>query len=114
MRQAGPLIVIATVALGLADCSSDPQAGAWRFASGGPSFEHTIEKLPSGRNKLVVTAASGPGLSEDFVAQQARGFAYDVAQKTCPKGYDFFADVPLEAKGPARAARQKTYVFQCR
>lgn len=114
MRSIKPLIVVAAIGLGLADCSADPGAGAWRFASGTPRFEHTLEKLPSGRNRLIVNAVAGPGQSEDFVAQQARGFAYDLAGSTCPKGYDFFADAPLESKGSAAARHQRTYVFQCR
>ncbi len=114
VRSRKPLIVLAAICLSLADCSPDPEAGAWRFVNATAHFEHSLDKLSSGRNRLVVHAAPGPGQSEDFVAQQARGFAYDVAKKTCPSGYDFFADAPLEAKGPATARHQRTYIFQCR
>lgn len=113
MRPARCLIVVAGLCLGLADCSSDPVAGVSRFGSGTSSFQHTLQKLPSGRNKLTVHVALGPGQSADLVSQQARSFADDFAKSTCPTGYDFFADAPLEGKGSA-GRDGKTFIFQCR
>jgi hypothetical protein len=106
--------VVAAACLGLTACSSGPLVGAGRLASGTPNFAHTVEKLPSGRNRLVVTVAAGPGQSQDFVNQQAVGFAYEYARTSCPKGYDFFADAPLETKGSIASRYQRTYIFQCR
>lgn len=106
--------LVAAACLGLADCSSDPLVGAGRLASGSPNFSHSVEALPSGKSRLVVTVAAGPGQSEDFVGQQAAGFAYEFAGRACPKGYDFFADDPLKSKSSTAARYQRSYIFQCR
>lgn len=110
-----PLTFLAAASFGLTSCAIDPLANVGRLASGGTTqFAHTLEKLPSGKNRLTVTAVPGPGQSEEFVDQQAAGFAYQVAGSTCPKGYDFFADDPLRTKSKSAARYQQTYVFQCR
>lgn len=109
------VVVVVAACLGTAACSSVPRAGTWRFTSGTAHFEHSLEKLPSGKSRLVVMTVPGLGQSDDAIEQQARRFANEFAASQCPKGYDFFADNPLESGAKSRTARsQRTYVFQCR
>ena len=113
--RAASLSALAVAAcLAFAGCSSNSLVGGGSLASGSTNFAHKVEKLSSGKSRLLVTVAAGPGQSEDFVSQQASGYAYDFAQTACPKGYDFYADDPLPAKLSATARYQRSYIFQCR
>jgi hypothetical protein len=77
--------------------------------SKGIRFEHQTGERNDGKTTLVVTPVSGVVRDPAIIADQSRSYAEAYANRTCPKGYNFYGDGPL---GGSRKGVH-TYVFQC-
>jgi len=113
MHPSKPLKLIALVytCFGIVSCSTDSETGTVSTSAikGSLRFEHRTEQRRDGKTKLTVIAASGIAQDAASLERAAQTYAESFANSTCPKGYDFYSDAPLQAQ-----KSERVYVFQCK
>ena len=102
-------IALISIGLAIASCSSDPRSARCRSLSGGVRFEHRAHERNDGKTMLIVTPVRGVAQDQTIIADEARTYAEAFANRTCPKGYNFYGDSPV---GSSRKG-EHTYTFQC-
>jgi hypothetical protein len=95
----------------LAACSAGLTTGGINQAV---QFEHTHTVLPSGKHRLTVTPNTGAVQNDSLAVQLAQTYANDFAARTCPKGYDYYAEETATTKRSRKASFQQTYIFECK
>ena len=106
-----PIQIVAPILIGLAiaSCSADPKSAVGASLSGGVRFEHRAHERNDGKTMLIVTPVRGVAQDQTIIADEARTYAEAFANRTCPKGYNFYGDSPV---GSSRKG-EHTYTFRC-
>ena len=97
-----------STSLAIASCSAEPKSAVGASLSGGIRFEHRAHERNDGKTMLIVTPVRSVAQDQTIIEQEARTYAEAFANRTCPKGYNFYGDSPV---GGRKA--EHTYVFQC-
>jgi hypothetical protein len=102
-------IALISIGLAIASCSADPKSAVGASLSGGVRFEHRAHERNDGKTMLIVTPVRGVAQDQTIIADEARTYAEAFANRTCPKGYNFYGDSPV---GSSRKG-EHTYTFRC-
>ncbi len=108
MRPSQTLALI-SIGLAIASCSADPQSASGRSSSAGVRFEHRAHERNDGKMMLIVTPVRGVVQDQSIISNEAKTYAETYANRSCPKGYNFYGDSPV---GSSRKG-EHTYTFQC-
>ena len=108
MRRRQIIALVLTV-LAIASCSADPKSVIGASLSGGVRFQHRAHERNDGKTMLIVTPVSGVAQDQTIIEREARTYAETFANRTCPRGYNFYGDSPV---GSSRKG-EHTYTFQC-
>jgi hypothetical protein len=108
MRRDRFLITVVFIAL------SCPLAEGWAQPAGTDRVDATDFHLNTARQRdgrIRLTLSPKPGVAQDsgVISRQAQLLADRIAVHECPRGYDFYAAEPLEARW-----KEPTYVFKCK
>ena len=102
-------IALISIGLAIASCSADPKSAVGASLSGGVRFEHRAHERNDGKTMLIVTPVRGVAQDQTIITDEARTYAEAFANRTCPKGYNFYGDSPV---GSSRKG-EHTYTFRC-
>ena len=105
MRPSQTIALIST-GLAIASCSSDPKSIVGSLS--GVRFQHRAHERNDGKTMLIVTPVRDVAQDQTIIAQEAWSYAETYANRTCPKGYNFYGYGTLMAR-----RGEHTFVFQC-
>ena len=101
-------IALISIGLAMASCSAEPKSVVGASLSGGVRFQHRLHERNDGKTMLIVTPVRDVAQDQAIIAQEAWSYAETYANRTCPKGYNFYGYGTLMAR-----RGEHTFVFQC-